>query len=402
MRTSTGFIAAASTLERRSAPSAGSGIATRPSSGTAPWSRRIAARIGADTTIRRPHGRRRDRLRRAGPRALRDPGLAHRRGADARLHERRGARRDAPHRRAAPLEPLPRRALAQGRDVGQHPGRPGDPLRLRRRRAARARRARRPRLPHRRAHLLPPRRARAARRRTRCCPALERTIADRAASAPDGLLHRRSCSPTRRSSARRSRRRPRRSPAPRARRPTSASPRRPPTCSTTSPCCCAAAGSRSRTPRRCSVPVAAESELPARRPSARRLDEVRALAAEHNLVPVRQTFLEDCETPVSAFLKLRGAGPGVPARVRRAGPARRALVVHRLPPAPRAPLDARRTAATPTRSRPPRSSATARRRCPACRRSPAARSASSATTASAPSSRSASRTRTRSACRTSR
>ena len=29
----------------------------------------------------------------------------------------------------------------------------------------------------------------------------------------------------------------------------------------------------------------------------------------HNLVPVSQTFLEDCETPVSAFLKLRGAGP---------------------------------------------------------------------------------------------
>ena len=39
------------------------------------------------------------------------------------------------------------------------------------------------------------------------------------------------------------------------------------------------------------------------------LDEVRALAAEHNLVPVVHTFLEDCETPVSAFLKLRGAGP---------------------------------------------------------------------------------------------
>ena len=39
------------------------------------------------------------------------------------------------------------------------------------------------------------------------------------------------------------------------------------------------------------------------------LDEVRALAAEHNLVPVSHTFLEDCETPVSAFLKLRGAGP---------------------------------------------------------------------------------------------
>src|SRR4051794_41690484 len=28
-----------------------------------------------------------------------------------------------------------------------------------------------------------------------------------------------------------------------------------------------------------------------------------------NLVPVAHTFVEDCETPVSAFLKLRGDGP---------------------------------------------------------------------------------------------
>ncbi|CAA9538710.1 MAG: Anthranilate synthase, aminase component [uncultured Solirubrobacteraceae bacterium] len=41
------------------------------------------------------------------------------------------------------------------------------------------------------------------------------------------------------------------------------------------------------------------------------LEEVRGLLAsgEHNLVPVGQTFIADCETPVSAFLKLRGAGP---------------------------------------------------------------------------------------------
>jgi anthranilate synthase component 1 len=39
------------------------------------------------------------------------------------------------------------------------------------------------------------------------------------------------------------------------------------------------------------------------------LDEVRALAAEHNLIPLRHTFVEDCETPISAFLKLRGEGP---------------------------------------------------------------------------------------------
>ena len=39
------------------------------------------------------------------------------------------------------------------------------------------------------------------------------------------------------------------------------------------------------------------------------LDEVRELAREHNLVPLRHTFIADCETPVSAYLKLRGAGP---------------------------------------------------------------------------------------------
>ncbi|MET0769709.1 MAG: chorismate-binding protein, partial [Solirubrobacteraceae bacterium] len=56
------------------------------------------------------------------------------------------------------------------------------------------------------------------------------------------------------------------------------------------------------------MPAAAESEL--RLGVSPSLDEVRALAARgHNLVPVIQTYLEDCETPVSAFLKLRGAGP---------------------------------------------------------------------------------------------
>ena len=39
------------------------------------------------------------------------------------------------------------------------------------------------------------------------------------------------------------------------------------------------------------------------------LDEVRALAREHSLIPVRETFIDDCQTPVSAFLKLRGADP---------------------------------------------------------------------------------------------
>ena len=51
--------------------------------------------------------------------------------------------------------------------------------------------------------------------------------------------------------------------------------------------------------------VAAESELRIE-PS---LDEARALAAQANVVPVRARFVDDCETPVSAFLKLRAGEP---------------------------------------------------------------------------------------------
>jgi len=43
------------------------------------------------------------------------------------------------------------------------------------------------------------------------------------------------------------------------------------------------------------------------------LDEVRLLAGGHNLIPLRHTFIDDCETPVSAFLKLRGRTPEFPA-----------------------------------------------------------------------------------------
>jgi len=42
------------------------------------------------------------------------------------------------------------------------------------------------------------------------------------------------------------------------------------------------------------------------------LDEVRRLAADHNVVPLRHTFIDDLETPVSAFLKLRGENPEYP------------------------------------------------------------------------------------------
>jgi anthranilate synthase component I len=43
------------------------------------------------------------------------------------------------------------------------------------------------------------------------------------------------------------------------------------------------------------------------------LEQARSLAADHNLIPLRHQFIDDCETPVSAFLKLRELAPGEPA-----------------------------------------------------------------------------------------
>ena len=59
--------------------------------------------------------------------------------------------------------------------------------------------------------------------------------------------------------------------------------------------------------------VAAEvssTELPSVEPS---LEQARALALEHNLIPLCHRFIDDCETPVSAFLKLRELAPAEPA-----------------------------------------------------------------------------------------
>src|SRR5215207_3868538 len=56
--------------------------------------------------------------------------------------------------------------------------------------------------------------------------------------------------------------------------------------------------------------VAAE---PAALPVEPSLAETRELARDFNLVPLRHTFIDDCETPVSAFLKLRGAQADSPA-----------------------------------------------------------------------------------------
>src|ERR671917_934692 len=43
------------------------------------------------------------------------------------------------------------------------------------------------------------------------------------------------------------------------------------------------------------------------------LREVRELARDHNVIPLRTSFIDDVETPVSAFLKLRGRNPEYPA-----------------------------------------------------------------------------------------
>jgi len=57
------------------------------------------------------------------------------------------------------------------------------------------------------------------------------------------------------------------------------------------------------------APSALDTELPVT-PS---LQRARELAAAHNLISLRHSFIEDCETPVSAFLKLRALAPGEPA-----------------------------------------------------------------------------------------
>jgi anthranilate synthase component I len=50
----------------------------------------------------------------------------------------------------------------------------------------------------------------------------------------------------------------------------------------------------------------ATAPLPGLQPD---LDRARELAQDANVIPVRLTFVDDVETPVSAFLKLRGEGP---------------------------------------------------------------------------------------------
>src|SRR5690242_14778319 len=60
-------------------------------------------------------------------------------------------------------------------------------------------------------------------------------------------------------------------------------------------------------PNGCSMSVASAERSAAGATPA--LEQVRALSRQHNLIPLRETFIDDCETPVSAFLKLREHGP---------------------------------------------------------------------------------------------
>jgi anthranilate synthase component 1 len=59
--------------------------------------------------------------------------------------------------------------------------------------------------------------------------------------------------------------------------------------------------------------AASGPHAPAELPVEPSLDEVRELAREQNLVALRHSFIDDLETPVSAFLKLRGRDPQFPA-----------------------------------------------------------------------------------------
>src|ERR1700722_13636956 len=85
------------------------------------------------------------------------------------------------------------------------------------------------------------------------------------------------------------------------------------TSSTTWACSCEAGDARSRTPSGCSMAVAPSAPELGGVGIAPGIEQARELAHSHNLIPLRYRFIEDCETPVSAFLKLRALAPGEPA-----------------------------------------------------------------------------------------
>ena len=152
-----------------------------------------------------------------GPSALHSPGRPHRRGAHARVHERRGARRTRETGEMWFWSRSRNELWHKGETSGNVQTAQGAALRLRRGRDPRAGRAGRPGLPHRRAHLLPQRRARPGAGRGAGGARAHDRGAPRGRHATRGA-----CWPIPSWWARRSRRRPRRWCARRARSPTSA------------------------------------------------------------------------------------------------------------------------------------------------------------------------------------
>jgi anthranilate synthase component 1 len=59
--------------------------------------------------------------------------------------------------------------------------------------------------------------------------------------------------------------------------------------------------------------MAAAAESPPPPTLSPTLEQVQALAADHDLIALHETYIDDTQTPVSAFLKLRDASPGEPA-----------------------------------------------------------------------------------------
>ena len=109
---------------------------------------RTRRRVGADAEVRRRRARHLRRDRRPFGR-----------GVDGRTHECAGAGQDHRQRRGLVLQPLARRLVEEGRDVGPHPARRRDARRLRPGRRVDQGRADGRRLSHRPPLLLLPRRA---------------------------------------------------------------------------------------------------------------------------------------------------------------------------------------------------------------------------------------------------
>jgi anthranilate synthase component 1 len=59
--------------------------------------------------------------------------------------------------------------------------------------------------------------------------------------------------------------------------------------------------------------MAAAAESPAPPTLSPTLEQVQELARDHDLIALHETYIDDTQTPVSAFLKLRDASPGEPA-----------------------------------------------------------------------------------------